>query len=166
MTRTTGTLLAILLVVFAGGAIYYVARPDNSDSISSPETSLTTETTTEPEGSLAPTEPLIRDTETISTDILPRTVVERVEYNLPRAHTGTLSVNVEVDEQGVVASLTYEHQDVEPVSAPHHASFDAGFDEAEFVGVPLDDIDDVFIAGASLTSGAFNTALNNLQSRL
>ena len=171
MTRPTGILLAVIVLALLGGGVYLATSSTSdtetpTDQTNSLESTLDTTTNANPRDDLAPTEPVIADTETISTDIAPDTVTERVEYNLPRGHEGVLAVVAEVDPEGVVESLTYEHQNVEQESVSHHNQFDNSLNPDDYVGVPLDDIEDVFISGASLTSAAFNTAIENLQSRL
>ena len=173
MTRTTTTLLVAIVLALIGAGIYVVTSPDATDTdssetaaLESSEATTNTDADNDPQDYLEPGEPVIEDTQTVSTNIQPNTVVERVEYNLPRNHEGVLSVVVEVDESRVVESLEYEHQDVEEESISHHNQFDQSLNTEDYVGVPLDDIEDVFISGASLTSAAFNTAIENLQNRL
>ena len=176
MTRSTGILLAVIVLTLIGTGVYFASATE-PEPVAEETTALQTETETETDSltetsaeeaaqdDLPPAEPVIDDTQTVSTDILPDTVVERVEYNLPRGHLGVLSVVVETDEAGLVQSLEYEHQDVEPESVPHHNQFDQAFEASDYVGQSLEDIEDVFISGASFTSAAFNTAIENLQNR-
>ncbi len=93
------------------------------------------------------------------------TVSDTVSYSLPRAHTGTLELTATV-EDGVIASLDINHLDVTPQSQEHHDIFDNQNLELELVGVSLDEVEDVQIAGASLTSAAFNEAIANLASQV
>ena len=175
MTRTTGILIGVVLAVLLGVGVYSLSQ-NNSQPAATNEPELTVNQNssseeTEPiadstNPTLEPAEPLIEDTNTISTEIAPRTVTERVEYNLPRAKQGTLTVTVTADEAGVIQDMSYEHQNVDPSSESHHAQFDRGINIESYVGTSLEDIEDVLISGASLTSGAFNTAVEGLQESL
>ena len=126
-----------------------VGEPQNNPPVNQIETNESTPATTEEDSS-----------DTLSTQ------TSNVTYAIPRGGTGTIEVTVDADQSGTITDLSYKHKNVEPSSLEHHQNFDNADIPSQLIGQNIADVEDVFISGASLTSGGFNEALANIQSQL
>lgn len=184
MNKKAGIIVGVLIVAFVIGSLIIMSSDNDTDSSDTTtseevvtqiynelyENTLTAPDLDVPTPSLEVAERPEFDGVTVRDDFATSTttqvsVNETVTYSLPRGHEGTLQIDAEV-ENGVVSSLEIQHLNVTPASDEHHDAFDNANLEQTLIGQVLEDIEDVRISGATLTSQAFNEAVSALRSQV
>jgi hypothetical protein len=95
------------------------------------------------------------------TDFVDGTYTTQVSYFTPRRTEHVMDISLTLENDVVVATEIVWDGDVTP-KTPNHTSFDNAY-EALVVGQPLNEIYLSRVGGASLTSEAFNEAIQTIE---
>lgn len=159
MQRTTVLIVAAILVV--GGVYFFTGRD------SAPTDAIVTDPATRPEAD-APVATEESAETTMDDDTAMTAASETatpyttaVTYLTPARTTHDMAVTLTIDENGVVtdASIVYDNGD--GFSNSHQERFDGEF-RSVVIGQALTDIELSTVAGASLTTAAFNEAVTKI----
>jgi hypothetical protein len=89
------------------------------------------------------------------------TTEKSVTYKVPKGRQSTINVKL-ATKNGVVENVSFDYPISDPESDEYHSVFDSNFPKNSVIGLKVSEIEDVFVAGASLTSKAFNEAITQL----
>lgn len=159
-----GTLLMVLLLS---------ADRDSGETMETSNQSITSETDLDNSDEqilldeIVPTEQNQGKTDTVNSDTTSPQIEyadgkysSQLDYQVPKGFIASIEVEVEIEE-GVVKSVNTSHTAPELDSEFYQQQFDNSY-EIAVVGKPLDDISLSRVGGASLTTRAFMSALENI----
>lgn len=95
-----------------------------------------------------------------------KTLKTTLTFRVPEGHQDNLTVNVVVDEQGILKDITYAQESSNRESAQYYSNFVQSFPKTKLIGQNIKNISLSRIGGASLTTNAFNEAVSDLFSQL
>ena len=89
------------------------------------------------------------------------TLEKSITYNVPKGRQSKINLII-ATTNGVIDSVEFDFPNADPESSEYHEIFENDFAKNKIIGSKIDDVEDVFVSGASLTSKAFNQAINQL----
>ena len=84
-------------------------------------------------------------------------------YQVPEGGQNTLKLTINL-ENGIIKDSSASNTSTEHQSQQYDQRFESGY-KSQIIGKKLADISDVYVSGASLTTGAFQAAVAKLQSQ-
>lgn len=155
------TVAVIGLIVVLGAGIYFFTgkeslKPNPApiiDEAVRPEGESPVET-----GEVAETGTDDKTAESVSSNLQRTTAVS---YLTPARTTHNMDVALEIDETGVITGANILYDDGDGFSNPHQERFDGSYRQL-VVGQNIDEFNLSTVAGASLTTKAFNEAVNKI----
>lgn len=165
MSKEQKLLLLFVILASGIGATMYVTQkkavetsPAENSATKQPTATApaqqNTSATAQPQGSVTqqPTSQVIAQPQKLSTS---------VTYQVPEEHSNTLSVTV-VLSKGIITDVTFSENPTNGESREYYEKFTRNFNKSAVVGKALKDVSLSRVGGASLTTGAFNSALSEL----
>lgn len=109
-----------------------------------------------------------RESQVLPTDqgdsIDEQTYQEEVSYRVPNDHTNTIRVAVELDKKRIT-DITVLHTASSAKSRYHQMVFDEVYYD-QVIGKPITEVFVTSVAGSTITTNAFNTAITNINHSL
>lgn len=154
---TVGTVAVLGVASFTGYALFATKNTDTSAQVaaqttSTPSSSATTTTTATPTSTSTASGSAYKDGQYSTT----------INYGVPHGGSNSITVNLTVKD-GVVTAVTTDNSYQDGESGMYIDSFKSGLNGA-VVGKSLGDLSVSYVGGASLTSFAFNDALDTIRS--
>lgn len=154
--------ITLALIIAGGSYVYFITpapetTPETTEMNRSPET----EQSEEREVTDSDQSP---DSDT-STDTEPSTYTASANYMTPARTEHDIAVTLTLDSDGVVTDADVVYDDSTGYSNANQERFDNAY-KNEVVGVPLENISLSRVGGASLTSGAFNEAVEKISAEV
>lgn len=155
-------IIAVVVIALIGaGAVFLTSNEAPSTTDTSNTEIARTETVT-------PTETAVSEPETTgstdaeNTDSTPYTTT--VTYLTPARTSHEMDITLTVDTDGTIVDAAIVYDNGDGFSNPHQARFDAAYRDL-VIGQTLDAVELAAVGGASLTSGAFNEAVAEIESQ-
>lgn len=186
MTKEQKILLLFVLLIAGSGAAVYVTQK-SADSIEQPvvqvqqtqETINTTATNTvgntptmPDNGAASVSATVIKPTTTTPTPTKPvvaqnKTITETLSYQVPDNHQEEITVTAVVDAQGNIVDVAFAYSTpTNRESREHLQRFNAAFSDTSLVGTKPGAVKLSRVGGGSLTTGAFNRAMQAIAEKI
>lgn len=168
MSKETKILFTLLIIILGAGAVYYVnsnKQVNNMDSNSDLNSNTNLNQNTNSNPNPVNTNSNNNNTSTSTSNVSSvRTLSASIKYQVPEEHFETLNVSVTV-ANGVVTSVKFSESPSNRESAEYWDSFVSNFKQGEVEGKSLKDVKLSRVGGASLTTMAFNRAIDQLSNQ-
>lgn len=153
MTKQQAVLLLFVLIIIGGGVTLYVTSSGASKTPAGSGTELPSAGTSATSGQPASS--------------ANKTVLESLQYTVPNGNMEDITVACVVDAAGNIVDVTFKYgTPTNPESKEYLAKFNNSFKAGDLIGTKIGQKKLSRVGGASLTTAAFNAAIDSLATKV
>lgn len=183
MTNEQKILFTLLLIVMVGGAAWYVNNESNNSDTNiytSSNSNNTNSNNTASVNSVSNTNSATQNTNTVNTTNTSdatsnqntnsntsniKTASKTITFQVPEGHTDNFTVNVTLNGK-TITDISFSQDSSNRESREYADKFSSKFSKSLVIGKDISSINLSRVGGASLTTGAFNNAINQIANNL
>ncbi len=154
-------LLGLVLVIGITATVYLLGSSSDDIDSNSLETQVTQESNTANQNTQ---QEVNTETRIESEENSDGVYKSEIEYDVPQRHVESIEVEITI-EDGIVTELKNTHSKTSEDSVYHQNDFENAITD-QVIGKKIEEIELSRVGGASLTTGAFNQALDEIMEQI